>query len=79
VRNDPEDDNLFQANRGCEDEGGGRAVGGKKKKDKKVLSIQEFFSTPSVDLTPGLSEEEQERLMRIEQERKDEVTALPTS
>ena len=79
VRNDPEEDDLFPANRGCEDEGGGRAVGGKKKKDKKVLSIQEFFSTPSVDLTPGLSEEEQERLMRIEQERTDEVTGLLSS
>ena len=79
VRNDPEEDDLFQANRGCEDEGGGRAVCGRKKKDKRVLSIQEFFSTPSVDLTPGLSEEEQERLMRIEQERMDEVTALLSS
>jgi hypothetical protein len=79
VRNDPEEDDLFQANRGCEYQGGGRAVCGKKKKDKRVLSIQEFFSTPSVDLTPGLSEEEQERLIRIEQERKDEVTALLSS
>ena len=50
--------------------GGGRV---KKRNGKQVLSLQEFHATSSVDLTPGLSEEEREHLARIEQERKDEV------
>jgi len=50
--------------------GGGRA---KKRSGKQVLSLQEFHATSSVDLTPGLFEEEREYLARIEQERKDEV------
>lgn len=78
VCDDSSEDDMFETSRGKDDadsRGGGRAVGGKKKKGKQVLSIQEFFSTPSVDMTPGLSEEEQERLARMEQERNDEVSA----
>jgi len=40
---------------------------------KQVLSLQQFHATSSLELTPGLSFEQQEELLRVEQERKDEV------